>query len=54
MDQIDTIERLEIKLKYSIKDRDQIRSLQFYLLLLPTKFYLFGEKNKSIKRLHQF
>ena len=27
MDQIDTIERLETKLKYSVKDRDQICSL---------------------------
>ena len=31
-DQIDTIERLEAKLKYGVKDRDQICSLPFILL----------------------
>ena len=29
MDQIGTIEKLETKLKYNIKDRDQIHSLSF-------------------------
>ena len=31
MNQIDTIERIEIKLIYDIKDRDQIYSLPFFI-----------------------
>ena len=31
MDQIDTIKKLEIKLKYSVKDRDQICTLPIIL-----------------------
>ena len=32
MDQIDTTERLWTKLKYNVKNRDQIRNLLFYFL----------------------
>ena len=38
-DQIDTIERLGIKLKYNVKDRDQICNLPFF----------FFQKNKNSK-----
>ena len=33
-DQIDTIERKEIKLKYDVKDRDQLYNLALLLLLI--------------------
>ena len=39
-DQIDTIERLEIKLKCGVKDRDQICSLPF--ILLGSLYYFIG------------
>ena len=34
MDQNDTIERLEIKLKYDVKNRNQLYNLPFFFLFL--------------------
>ena len=39
-DQIDTTERIETKLKYSVKDKDQICSLPF--ILLGSLYYFIG------------
>ena len=41
MDQIDTIERLMIKLKNSVKDKDQIHSLPIIKCIFNLFIYLF-------------
>ena len=41
MDQIDTIERLMTKLKNSVKDKDQIRSLPIIKCIFNLIFFFF-------------